>query len=125
MSVEEGVCYTYEAALEKAIEMLTVGNRHTSSQNHIILFTDGLHNCPSPEAVNNGLDFRYPCNDEDRYVRRAMAELSPVITQLTDERIALHVFLASDVVVPHILLRKNGPDGGCIWPDDPAPRMVT
>ena len=101
--------------LSEAEKMLAEHPNFDGAENIVVLFTDGLHNCPQDYRL---LDGAFPCRDDDAYVQRAMSELWKLRDVLQRNAITLHTFLMSGNSGPHIVLRKQtGEGGGCMWPE--------
>lgn len=104
-------------ALEEARDMITDESGWEFSDNFVVLFTDGLSNCPGTPFTGQ----RWPCSDEDEYVLKAVPELDAVVNDYREKGIAIHIFLTGDNVGPHLLLRKVGDGagsvGGCMTDD--------
>ncbi|MFN8391880.1 MAG: TadG family pilus assembly protein [Bdellovibrionota bacterium] len=102
-------------ALDLAYTMLSENGGLVGSRNDVVLFSDGLHNCPVNAAFS--LDSNFPCMDSDIFVERALAEIGSIRARYIRDGIVLHTLLAGDNVGPHYLLRKNARGGGCLWPE--------
>ncbi|MCB0322479.1 MAG: VWA domain-containing protein [Bdellovibrionales bacterium] len=100
-------------ALSAAREMLKQDDEFYNADNFVVLFSDGLANCPLRNPPGE-----WPCDSTEPYLTQAIDDLDEVAAHYKSDGIALHVFLIGAGVGPHTLLRKMGVDGGCMTDDE-------
>jgi hypothetical protein len=91
-------------ALEQARDLLIAQPDHESSENFIILFTDGKSSCiplaNSPNDTHCGIGLNFFMNGINKVIDTAWDELAPA-------RINLHIFLVGQKSSPHTVVRKG------------------
>ncbi|NLF24356.1 MAG: VWA domain-containing protein [Deltaproteobacteria bacterium] len=112
------------SALTRAIDILDPdSNEFKSSENFIVLFSDGKSNC----VKNNG---SATCNGGDALTHRtsisnalnSLKGSNSPLERLVENGITLHTVLVSDSVQPHSLLKANPSKSGCL--DDLTSRRM-